>query len=383
MESLKKIAFIGVLTLMGCSVSMQELTLDDVGIVEDPNYDGFEYFRSRQVFSNSLNDTWGMEKDECKDFQAINLGGDNGTALQLEWNKTSCDWVGFGIGWDGYSPKDLSSIAETGAFFFQVKAISERANIPTMIFLLEDYGGVFSAGVVGSHCLERYPIDGEWQEFQLGFDRFDLQECGIDLTNIKQLLVEVQGAGDIVVDNIRIGLKKDRIISAEKKTFPLSNLPLMEATIFESNFSNAWGLGDYEQRSFKVVNDSGNDVLDLKWAKCEECKTYQMGMSWAKWKALDGTDFEGFLEMDVRNNDGNSPSVPLYINLQAYDSSNQTIQLTKEWVEGERYDKQWRKVKIPLAQFMDFMDESKIKQVQFEMKDEGDLSIDNIRITKK
>jgi hypothetical protein len=87
--------------------------------------------------------------------------------------------------------------------------------------------------------------------------------------------------------------------------------------------------------------------------------------------------------MDVRNNDGNSPSVPLYINLQAYDSSNQTIQLTKEWVEGERYDKQWRKVKIPLAQFMDFMDESKIKQVQFEMKDEGDLSIDNIRITKK
>ncbi|MFT6411053.1 MAG: hypothetical protein ACJA15_001880, partial [Flavobacteriales bacterium] len=191
------------------------------------------------------------------------------------------------------------------------------------------------------------------------------------------------GAGDIVVDNIRIGLKKDRIISAEKKTFPLSNLPLMEATIFESNFSNAWGLGDYEQRSFKVVNDSGNDVLDLKWAKCEECKTYQMGMSWAKWKALDGTDFEGFLEMDVRNNDGNSPSVPLYINLQAYDSSNQTIQLTKEWVEGERYDKQWRKVKIPLAQFMDFMDESKIKQVQFEMKDEGDLSIDNIRITKK
>ncbi len=383
MEPLKKIAFLGLLTLMGCSISMQELTLNDVGIVEDPNFDGFEYFRSRQVFSNSLNDTWGMEKNACKNFQAINVGGEYGTALQLEWNKTSCDWVGFGIGWDGYSPKDLSSITETGAFFFDVKAINERANIPTMIFLLEDYGGIFSAGVVGSHSLERYPIDGEWQEFQLGLDRFDLKESGIDLTNIKQLVVELQGAGDIIVDNIRIGPKEERNRNATKKSFPPSVIPLKETTIFESKLESPWGLGVYEKRSFVIENEEGNAVLNLKWANCEACDTYIMGISWAKWKAVDGTNFEGFLEMDVRNNSGNSPSVPLHINLQAYDYSNKTIQLTREWVDGERYDNQWRKVRIPLSEFTKFLDESKIKQLQFEMKGEGDLSIDNIRITQK
>lgn len=368
---------------MGCSISMQELTLNDVGIVEDPNFDGFEYFRSRQVFSNSLNDTWGMEKNACKNFQAINVGGENGTALQLQWNKTTCDWVGFGIGWDGYSPKDLSSIADDGAFFFDVKAIKDRANIPVMIFLLEDYGGIFSAGVVGSHSLERYPIDSQWQTFQLELNRFDIEESGIDLTNIKQLVVEVQGFGDIVIDNIRMGPKEIRKREKGKEVFPASVVPMAAATIFESTFQNAWGLGKYESRSFTIENELDNEVLHLQWANCSDCQTYEMGMSWAKWRAVDATGFEGFLEMDVRNNTGNTPSVPLHLNLQSYDYSNETVQLTKEWVEGERYDNQWRKVKIPLSAFTKSMDESKIKQLQFQMKGEGDLSIDNIRITTK
>lgn len=382
MEPIKISLLAGVFFFAGCTVSMQELSLDDVGIVPLEGSDGFDYFRSRQVFVNSTVDVWGLEKDACKEFTSVPDEG-NGQAIKLQWNKSSCDWVGFGIGWDGWSPKDLSSITESGAFFFDVKAVNERATIPTLIFLLEDYGGKMSAGVVGSHCMERYPIDSEWQEFQLTLDRFDLRESGIDLTNIKQLVIEFQGAGDIIIDNIRIGPKKDRDVSKNKRTFPSSKVPMEPTVLFETEFQNVWGLGAYEQRNFQMTKIESNTVLDLEWRKCSNCKTYEMGFSWAKWKAVDASDFDGYIELEVKNKNGNSPSVPLFFNLQSYDYSNKSVQLTSEWVEGGRYDGQWRKVRIPLSEFTDFINESGIKQLQFQMKEEGNLLIDNMRIVAK
>ena len=244
MESLIKHSILALVlvSLAGCGiVSFQTMTLDS-GDPQPPAEDGFKYFRSRQVFSNDVTDVWGLEKDGCKDFQQIKLEAPYASAIQLSWNKTICDWVGFGIGWDGWAPKDISSITDIGAFVMDVRSIEGETTIPTLIFLLEDYAGTMSAGVFGASALSSYPINEEWQQCVLPLDKFDIESSGLDPTNIKQLVIECQGTGNIIIDNIHIARAEKRILPG-KKTFPAFNVPIEPMTIFGDEFQNVWGLG--------------------------------------------------------------------------------------------------------------------------------------------
>ncbi|NQX92437.1 MAG: hypothetical protein HRT74_10020, partial [Flavobacteriales bacterium] len=263
MESLRITAFVILASLFwGCgSVQFKTMSLDS-GLSNGPQEDNFEYFRSPVVFTNSSKDMWGMEKDGCKDFKVVDLGGERQQSIQLDWNKTSCDWVGFGIGWDGYNPKDLSSITNDGAFILEMRAIKNEATIPTLIFLLEDYGTIMSAGVFGASCIESYPINEQWQTCVLPLSEFDLDESGIDLTNIKQLVVECQGAGNVIIDNIRIGKASD-YPRPERETMAPSLVKAEPVSIYENGFAGAWGLGEMQGRSFKESQLGDNTFLDM------------------------------------------------------------------------------------------------------------------------
>lgn len=378
----KKIYFslLVALCMTSCNVSFQTLTLDDGMSSGLEAGDGFDYFRASKVFTNSIDDIWGLEQDACKNFRSEQYDKERGQVLKLEWNKTICDWVGFGIGWDGWIAKDLSGIAKTGAFVFDVRAIDKETTIPTLIFILEDYGGVASAGVAGSHCLESYPITDQWQTLSLSFDRFDIESSGVDLTNIKQLLIECQGSGSILVDNMRIEKYVERPV-LDKKVYPSSVVPFVgNEVVFEDEFNNVWGLGKNEIRNFRLAQSGvRGQVVDMNWKSCEDCDIFlEWGTSWSKWKAVNMANSKSNLVFEMRNIDGKGIE-NIAIELQAYNYSHQKIPLTSEEVSSKDIGDDWTQFSIPVSVFEGAIEIDNIKQLKFVAKDAGHVQIDNIR----
>lgn len=374
-----------VLVTMGLAscgvVSFQTMTLDS-GVPQPPTEDGFKYFRSKQVFSNDITDVWGLEKDACKNFEQVKLEAPYASAIQLSWNKTSCDWVGFGIGWDAWAPKDISSITDIGAFVMDVRSIEGETTIPTLIFLLEDYAGTMSAGVFGASAISSYPINEEWQQCVLPFNKFDIESSGLDPTNIKQLVIECQGAGNIIIDNIHIAKAEKRILPG-KKEFPAFNVPAKPVSIFEDEFQNVWGLGNNYGRNFEIVaSPKHGNVIEAKWTPHDNPSLYrEFGFNWESWKQIDARDFDGDFAFAIKNlKDDVTPNIQVI--LESYNGAWHPITLSEEYFDSFDFTKEWRTYRIPLKEYYNNIDESQIKQIKFRFLEDGHVLIDDLRIER-
>ena len=134
----------GILALFtGCEVSFKTLTLDDNLPVPKPIV-GLGDFTATTIFKNSMNDVWESEF-ECETVAATAVASEGEQALKVEWDRGGCEWAGFGSGWDAWQPKDLSEIMDKAAVEFKIRSVEGEANIPLIIFLLEDYGGTMCA----------------------------------------------------------------------------------------------------------------------------------------------------------------------------------------------------------------------------------------------
>ena len=109
-----------------------------------------------QIFKDYLSsEIWFTEDTSCLqvenvfDEKAIGKG-----ALHLKWNKTSggCIWIGMGIGWDGWNPKNLQEIYPNASIEFNVRSPKGIQNGLPWAMALEDYsGGQAWAGVFANY----------------------------------------------------------------------------------------------------------------------------------------------------------------------------------------------------------------------------------------
>ena len=369
------------LVMIGCGIEMETLSLNELPEenTASESFNAFEYFRAPTVFENDPTDVWGMEKDPHKDFKIVNLDEMHKNVLELKWNRTS-EWVGFGIGWNKWLAKDLSDITEEGGFIFDVRAIENQTGIPTLIFLIEDYSGVMSAGVVGSESLERYPINEEWQTFKLPLSSFDLKSSGIDLTNIKQLLVEFQGSGQLYIDNIRV-LPCEPYRHEWKEEFPSSEFTVDESVnIFDGNFDQVWGLGDFGTRNYIITP---RKTLEMKWDDTSISAISSMGTSWANWRFIDLSSVidKASLTFDVQNLKGVDQELGLEVVLQDYNYRETAIKINGSTSSMSDFTKEWVKVDIPLSDFMkNKVDMKAIKQLILRTTGSGHIEIRDINI---
>ena len=261
-----------------------------------------------------------------------------------------------------------------------MRAIKNEATIPTLIFLLEDYGTIMSAGVFGASCIESYPINEQWQTCVLPLSEFDLDESGIDLTNIKQLVVECQGAGNVIIDNIRIGKASD-YPRPERETMAPSLVKAEPVSIYENGFAGAWVLGEMQGRSFKESQLGDNTFLDMQWSDCEDCKLFrEVGFSWAEWKAVDATDSDLFFAIAMQDitaeEEGNVALV-----LQGYDFSYKAIAMNDGVVQKSQ-DGDWTIYRIPISAYADKVSMNNVKQAKLQFNGAGQVKIDNIKLEK-
>ena len=193
--------------LDGVEINSKKLGFKKVGLYDEMPEDDYNIrgFTQLSIFENDLTDEFWMSKDtRCV---SSRLGGDGDKSfLNLEWNKDldGCDWVGIGFGWDGWSGKDMGYVFDTLAIELQVRATGKPfTNLP-WAFGIEDYSGQQAWLGYNKSFLQSKDISTDWTKVQIPLSLFPFVENDVDLSNVKQLLIQVFAEGVIEIKKVHL-----------------------------------------------------------------------------------------------------------------------------------------------------------------------------------
>ena len=203
------LAFVGLLLLAGCGIQLQKASLYD-GVKEDPKSpppDNLALAVEPEIFREDATDFWVTDDTSCTTgFMTREVANTGLSSLRINWNRDPavCEWAGFGIGWDGWAGKDLSEIYDHAAIEMYVRSQEGKMFGLPIVLTLEDYSGNMAWSYTSNTYFEKYYIDEEWQRVLVPLNTFDLDEDGLDITNVKQLQFELQQAGGIFLDDVML-----------------------------------------------------------------------------------------------------------------------------------------------------------------------------------
>ncbi len=148
-------------------------------------------------------DAWGLVTDACQSVRVEEAGASPGAALHLRWDvrPEGCYCGEMGVSWDAWHPVDVRSIASTAAIQVDVRLASgTAASVPVQIGL-QDYDKRFSSVPLASRFGPSPVLTTEWQTLTIPFSAL---EGDADLRRVQQLLVRMNGAGEVYLDNLRL-----------------------------------------------------------------------------------------------------------------------------------------------------------------------------------
>jgi hypothetical protein len=174
-----------------------------------------------------INDNgWGLVTDACQSVEVTDEAAASGTsALHLRWDLSpgDCYEAAMGVSWDRWYPVDMTGIIERTAIQFDVRLPSgTAADIPLAIGL-EDYSRQLSAAPLRGSYAPEGQFTSEWQTVTIPLS--DLQAggrmlaaapatvgaslpdnigAGVDYGNVKHLVVYMEEAGEVLIDNLRL-----------------------------------------------------------------------------------------------------------------------------------------------------------------------------------
>lgn len=348
------------------------------------------------IYTNNTNDMWGLEETVCKKAELTyddTYEGEQAVKISWDRNAEGCEFAGIGIGWDGYAGKDLTGIMDYAAITFYVKAQKERMFGLPIVLTLEDYSGGMGFAYTANKYFERTFIDTNWQKVEVPLSAFDLETENLDPSNIKQLQLELQQSGNIVIDNIRLEFYTPQEVEPWMEEEPRPDPLATPITIFDEKFINGNGFGLYERESqiVRISTDesfSGEKSIYAKWNRTEESEdVFYFGASWNKWYPI---DFEGSqdnyaLSFQILKKGEVSDDLELYVGLRDYSGVRGLTRVSAEYAAGGKtvLDQGWTKITVPLSRLGDALDYSKIKHLVFDMRESGEVYIDDIRFIRR
>ena len=183
------------LLLTSCS-SFQKIELYDLYMVSDEAVE-------RVMLNAEQTQLW-YNLDQCgtHEFKTVN----DERVLHLNWNKVDCDWVGFGNSWSNFEADDISELYDNSAIRIEVKTVDDEQQFLPFVVGLEDYSGgnsfVFSDT---RKYLDGLKIsDDEWSYLYLPLWHFDFSQQGVDPFGIKQMVIQLEGAGNVYLKEIKV-----------------------------------------------------------------------------------------------------------------------------------------------------------------------------------
>lgn len=382
------------LSLTACGIQFQENSLYD-GVEEEavtPRPERLSLAVEPVIFQEDGTNFWLPKGMPCTAGGIVNDVKHSGkNALKIEWNRdpSVCEWAGFGIGWDDWAGKDLSEVFDYAAIQMYVRTKEGKMYGLPIVLTLEDYSGNMAWSYVGSSYFERYYLDEEWQKVEIPLRTFDLNEDGLDITNIKQLMFELQQAGNIYLDDIQLVEYEEK-----PKEIWLPNAPKAPAItypvkIFMDAFinDNGWGLMEDQCQNIQLTTTAtseGSKAIHATWdTKKEDCYHVTLGASWTNWFPVDLSSVKEnlIISLDIKGDNSLLANNSITIGLEDYERQTSFLPLESTYLEGGAFQPgQWQNVQIPVADLPAGIDFSNIKQMLIRMNNAGEVYLDNIQL---
>jgi hypothetical protein len=208
---MRKVYFISIFIaahfLLSCNaVRVQQKSLYDIEAAIDPNE--INGFKAVYIFKDDYDKSvWASPDVQCVTMQSEskNVFADKG-ALHVKWDKITggCKWIGIGFGWNNWVPKDMGDVAEDCAVQMQVKAVSGSFNNFPVAFAFEDYGGIQAYYGYEKTLSDGKFNDKTWTTVTIPLSKFNFKGKEFNTESVKQFLIQLEGDGDIYLDNIKI-----------------------------------------------------------------------------------------------------------------------------------------------------------------------------------
>ena len=324
------------LFLSSCS-NMKEVSLYEYEI--EPT-EGINGFTSIEIFSKGGTDeVWGNKDEECNPFSFSSLDasidytfvsrssekledsvevdvkydlpvvkvkdkkGIEKNSLYIKTDKPpTCEWIGMGIGWDGWQGKDLSAIISNAAIEFMARVDGDPIyNIP-IVFILEDYSANQCYATAGYLGIEGGEVTKKWTRVIVPLPTFSYQTNNIDLTNIKQLLLQCYDKVDIYIDDMKI-IPHEHNYKKISSSLTVKEMAL-PINIFSEELNSAWGINNDYCGNIKLssnLNYSAGKFIDIDIDK-NKCNWKEFGISWNDWLYTDlsSSIYGIYLEFDIK-----------------------------------------------------------------------------------
>ena len=259
------------------------------------------------------------------------------------------------------------------------------------VLTLEDYSGGLGFCYTSNSYFERAAIDETWQKVVVPLRDFDIRIENLDVTNIKQLQIELQQSGSVFLDDIKLILHE--MISQEPWMVEekLPDPTAMPIQIFEDDFinDNGWGLITdrcMEVRYTTAEKSEGVRSIHAKWDQTSgDCSLMAFGASWNKWRPVDIRPIRktAGLQFDLKmvSTDGIG-KLSMKAGLEDYDRKKSTVTLQSTYTADGAYATTWTRVTIPFADLPNEVNFGNVKQIWFGLDGVGEVYIDNIRLVE-
>ncbi|MFM7725849.1 MAG: glycan-binding surface protein, partial [Flavobacteriales bacterium] len=211
------------------------------------------------IYNESIStEIWFTQNASC-----IKVSGETGSAssgsnnMRIQWDKPGggCDWVGMGIGWAGWSGKDFSQITTNAAIAFDVRSLTGPMKGLPWAIGFEDFNNEQAWTGFSPSMIEGKIITDQWTTVRVPLENFPFDARDVDVTAIKQVIMQFESSGTVSIDNIRIEPYQSR--GRQQATL---------STIDEFSFDGSISLQDsamtlFEVEGGKLFVGSNNEFL--------------------------------------------------------------------------------------------------------------------------
>lgn len=200
-------------SLIGLAVVLQACNLFKPSALYDQEADDAQQphiagLYALQIYSDQMSDeVWYTKSPKALQVKSENQQRRKGEqAISIEWNKQADPqtWLGLGFGWNGWTGKNFAEVTSQAALSFWVKMKNgQSAGLPWAVGF-EDFNGAQAWTGVTSGYIEGGIIKEEWTQVQIPLSAFPFEARDVDVSIIKQLIVQFESSGKVWIDEVSI-----------------------------------------------------------------------------------------------------------------------------------------------------------------------------------
>jgi len=352
---------------------------------EDP----FLSFQYKDVFTDSdKSGVYGMKVHPCKEISFDTINNFSGIDhLHLKWNKTKdCKWLGFGFKWGNFKSKNLLPFFDSSAIEFMIRSSSGKFSSVPILFSLADYSGNQCFSKISILGMEDGIVDQKWRKVTIPLPTFKHEKKGVNISNIKDLKIQLMNKGDFHIDDIKVVPYK-YLYKVNKKNFTkkINTYPV----ILGNEKKYWWGVNENYTSNFKFTTSTNFANSNISFAlsvdfdsKKEDRKWNSFGFPLNKWELADLSEIYPSSVLSFKIVSENIPKMK--INFISYIGKPKNISKIISEKNIFQINEKTFEILIPVKSIKnyDLINWSKMKEIRFKVLETSKFIIGDFNLVK-